>query len=63
MEALAALAEAGMQHGLRNPIHPVFQKMQWVTEEQMPKQRGAIPILGDHEGFWLVCFQMLLSSA
>jgi hypothetical protein len=44
-EALAALDENAMSHGLTNPIHPVFEKKQWLREEEMPRHRGAVPIL------------------
>jgi hypothetical protein len=53
-EALAALDETVMRHGLTNPIHAVFEKKQWLTEGEMPRHRGAIPILGGEDGFWLV---------
>ena len=53
-EALAALDEDVVGHGLSNPIHEVFEKKQWLREEEMPKHRGAIPILGGCDGFWLV---------
>jgi len=54
MGALAALDTAERVCDLRNPIHPIFRKSQWFTEETMPKHRGAVPILGAEEGFWLV---------
>jgi hypothetical protein len=53
-EALAALDENAMSHGLTNPIHAVFEKKQWLREEETPRHRGAIPILGSEGGFWLV---------
>jgi len=53
-EALAALDYSVMNHGLSNPIHDVFEKKQWLTESEMPRHKGAIPILGGEGGFWLV---------
>ncbi|KAF5875573.1 uncharacterized protein Bfra_004026 [Botrytis fragariae] len=40
-------------HSLRNTIHPCFEKSKLVTEDDMPKHKGAIPILGDEKGFWM----------
>lgn len=54
MQALAALDTNEFLHGLENPIHPCFGKNRWVIENDMPKHKGAIPILGKEEGFWMV---------
>ncbi|KAG4429548.1 hypothetical protein IFR05_014971 [Cadophora sp. M221] len=53
MEALAPLDNRTWRHSLKNPINPIFNG-RWVTEADVPKHRGAIPILGDHEGLWLM---------
>jgi hypothetical protein len=65
-EALAALDENVMSLGLRNPIHVVFEKKQWMAEEEMPKHRGAVPILGGRDGFWVVSlfsFSMIIRNS
>ncbi|KAF7867432.1 hypothetical protein EAF04_005515 [Stromatinia cepivora] len=56
MQALAALDTNFFLHSLENPIHPCFERSRWVVEDCMPKHKGAIPILGKHEGFWVVMF-------
>ncbi|ESZ91772.1 hypothetical protein SBOR_7842 [Sclerotinia borealis F-4128] len=53
MQALAALDTNIYIHGLENPIHPCFERSKWVVENDMPKHKGAIPILGREEGFWM----------
>lgn len=53
MGALTPLDSRTWRHSLKNPINPIFNS-RWVTEADMPRHRGAIPILGDHEGLWLV---------
>ncbi|KAI9642393.1 hypothetical protein NHQ30_009197 [Ciborinia camelliae] len=53
MEALAALDTSIIPHSLNTPIHPCFEKSRWVVENNMPKHKGAIPILGREEGFWM----------
>jgi hypothetical protein len=54
MGAMAALDLSEARHALPNSIHPLFQRDQWVTEETMPKHKGATPTLGEHDGLWLV---------
>lgn len=54
MKCLAALDTDVFLHNLRNPIHPCFEESKWLTENDMPKHKGAIPILGDEIGFWMV---------
>ncbi|TGO49385.1 hypothetical protein BCON_0211g00020 [Botryotinia convoluta] len=51
MKCLAALDTDVFLHNLRNPVHPCFEKSKGVTENDMPKHKGAIPILGDELGF------------
>ncbi|THV43779.1 hypothetical protein BGAL_0931g00020 [Botrytis galanthina] len=53
MKCMAALDTEIFPHSLRNPIHPCFEKSRWMTEDDMPKHKGAIPILGDEKGFWM----------
>ncbi|KAM0126583.1 hypothetical protein ACHAP3_009244 [Botrytis cinerea] len=53
MKCLAALDTDVSLYNLRNPIHPCFEESKWVTENDMPKHKGAIPILGDEIGFWM----------
>lgn len=53
MEALAPLDMRAWKHGLQNLIDPMFNSA-WATKTSIPRHRGAIPILGDHDGFWLV---------
>ncbi|KAM0152810.1 hypothetical protein ACHAPG_007473 [Botrytis cinerea] len=53
MKCLAALDTDVFLHNLRNPIHPCFEESKWLTENDMPKHKGAIPILGDEIGFWM----------
>lgn len=46
-----------VQRGSGGYIHPIFDKQQWVTEKDRqfyPRTRGAIPLLGGHEGCWVV---------
>lgn len=54
MGALAAFDRDDVPHGLENPIHPCFERERWVVETDMPKHKGAIPILGGEDGFWMV---------
>ncbi|KAB8288102.1 hypothetical protein EYC80_010235 [Monilinia laxa] len=53
IQALAALDTNAIHQNLENPIHPCFALKRWVVESQMPKHKGAIPILGREEGFWI----------
>ncbi|KAG4027309.1 hypothetical protein MFRU_031g00570 [Monilinia fructicola] len=53
IQALAALDTNVIHQNLENPIHPCFALERWVVESQMPKHKGAIPILGREEGFWI----------
>lgn len=46
-------ATAGKLH--QGAIHPVFERVQWMTEDETPKHIGAIPLLGGRLGYWTVC--------
>ncbi|KAF7923677.1 uncharacterized protein EAE98_007495 [Botrytis deweyae] len=59
MNCLAALETDIFLHTLRNPIHPCFEKGKWVSEIDMPKHKGAIPILGAKKGFWMAKIMVL----
>ncbi|KAH6713678.1 hypothetical protein BKA61DRAFT_674300 [Leptodontidium sp. MPI-SDFR-AT-0119] len=53
MEALAYLDKSPMPDELTNVIHPAFQISHWVAQDSLPKHRGAVPLLGDHDGPWV----------
>ncbi|KAF4615546.1 hypothetical protein G7Y89_g15315 [Cudoniella acicularis] len=53
MEAMAPLDESKMVDSLSNPIHLAFARGKWITEAEMSRHRGPIPLYGDYDGFWL----------
>jgi hypothetical protein len=54
MGALAACQTMPMMSTLDNPIHPMFQRSQWDTEETLPKHLGFIPLYAGRNGHWQV---------
>lgn len=54
LQALAPLDVSPGEMTLNNQIHPFFRKERWADEADLPKNQGPIPLLGDHDGFWLV---------
>ncbi|KAF8856528.1 hypothetical protein BDZ45DRAFT_790328 [Acephala macrosclerotiorum] len=52
LNALEPLDLEDKHEDLKNPMHPVFDKSQWLTEDILSKHKAAQPILGAYEGFW-----------
>ncbi|KAG4440489.1 hypothetical protein IFR05_004024 [Cadophora sp. M221] len=53
MEVLAYFDKDPMPDEPTIVIHPAFQLSNWVTQNSLPKHRGAVPLLGEYDGLWV----------
>ena len=54
IETAAPFIPDSLKSNLHNAIHPIFEQRWWVTETDLPKNMGLIPLLGEYDGFYTV---------
>jgi len=59
-DALTTFRATMRQPTIRNAIHPIFQRQNWVKREDLPKNKAFWKIGMGHEGYWEVRALLLL---